>query len=35
VIPRRVRKGEPWPEGIEIKQARSLSQALKEALLPE
>jgi DNA repair protein RadA/Sms len=35
VVPRRVRKGEPWPEGIEIKQARSLSQALKEALLPE
>ena len=35
VVPRRVRRGEPWPEGIEIKQARSLTQALKEALLQE
>ena len=35
VVPRRARKGEPWPEGIEIRQACSLAQALQEALLPE
>jgi DNA repair protein RadA/Sms len=35
LVPRQVRKSEPWPEGLEIRQARSLAQALQEALLPE
>lgn len=33
VIPRRVRKGEPLPEGIKIIEARSLREALEAALL--
>lgn len=33
VLPKRLRKGEPWPEGIEIFEARSLREALKAALL--
>jgi DNA repair protein RadA/Sms len=33
VVPKRLRKGEPWPAGIEIIEARSLREALKEALL--
>lgn len=33
VVPKRLRKGEPWPEGIEIIEARSLREALKAALL--
>jgi DNA repair protein RadA/Sms len=33
VVPKRLRKGEPWPEGIEIFEARSLREALKAALL--
>ena len=33
VVPKRIRKGEPWPEGIEIFEARSLREALKAALL--
>ena len=33
VVPKRIRKGEPWPEGIEIIEARSLREALKAALL--
>jgi DNA repair protein RadA/Sms len=32
IIPKRLRKGEPWPEGIEVLEARSLSQALEMAL---
>jgi DNA repair protein RadA/Sms len=35
VVPRRVRRGEPWPEGIQIIEARSLRQALEHALLVE
>ncbi|MCK9246583.1 MAG: DNA repair protein RadA [Anaerolineaceae bacterium] len=33
VVPKRLRKGEPWPAGIEIIEARSVREALKEALL--
>lgn len=33
VVPKRIRKGEPWPEGIEIFEARSLREALNAALL--
>jgi DNA repair protein RadA/Sms len=35
VVPRRLRRGEPWPEGIEIVEARSLRQALDYALVRE
>jgi DNA repair protein RadA/Sms len=35
VVPKRLRKGEPWPEGIEIFEARSLREALKAALLDD
>ncbi len=34
IIPRRVRKGEPLPDGIKIIEARSLREALDQALLP-
>ena len=33
VVPRRLRKAEPWPEGIEVVEARSLREALNAALL--
>ncbi len=33
VVPKRLRKGEPWPSGIEIVEARSLYQALEAALI--
>jgi len=33
VVPRRLRRGEPWPEEIKIVEARSLRQALDQALL--
>jgi DNA repair protein RadA/Sms len=29
IVPKRPRKGEPWPEGIEIIEARSVYQALE------
>ncbi len=35
VVPKRIRKGEPWPEGIEVIEARSLKEALKAALLED
>jgi DNA repair protein RadA/Sms len=35
VIPRRVRKGEPWPAGIEVLEARSLREAIGMALLED
>ena len=35
IVPRRARKGEPWPEGIEILEARSLRDALKLAFIEE
>jgi DNA repair protein RadA/Sms len=33
IVPRRMRRSEPWPEGIQIIEARSLREALKHALL--
>jgi DNA repair protein RadA/Sms len=33
VVPKRLRKGEPWPKGIELVEARSLYQALEAALI--
>ncbi|GAB4580272.1 MAG: DNA repair protein RadA [Anaerolineales bacterium] len=33
IVPRRLRKGEPWPKGIEIIEVRSLRQALDAALV--
>jgi DNA repair protein RadA/Sms len=35
IIPRPFRRGEPWPKGIEVIEARSLRQALDQALLPD
>ena len=35
VVPRRLRRSEPWPEDIQIVEARSLRQALEHALLSE
>jgi DNA repair protein RadA/Sms len=35
IVPRRLRKGEPWPDGITIVEARSLRQALEAALVEE
>jgi DNA repair protein RadA/Sms len=34
VIPRRMRRGDAWPEGIEMVEVRSLEQALQSALMP-
>jgi DNA repair protein RadA/Sms len=33
IVPARLRRGEPWPEGIQIVETRSLPQALEYALL--
>ncbi len=35
IVPRSTRRSEPWPEGIEILQARSLREALNLSLLPK
>ncbi|HQL92139.1 MAG TPA: DNA repair protein RadA, partial [Anaerolineaceae bacterium] len=35
IVPRRARKGEPWPDTIEILEARSLRDALKLAFVEE
>jgi len=35
VLPRNMRRGETWPEGIEIVEARSLQQAIQSALMPK
>ena len=35
IVPRRMRRGEPWPAGIQVIEARSLRQALDQALLSE
>jgi DNA repair protein RadA/Sms len=35
IVPRRLRRGEPWPDGIQIVEARALRQALDHALLAE
>jgi DNA repair protein RadA/Sms len=32
IVPKRLRKSEPWPEGIEIVEVRSLSQALDASM---
>jgi len=32
-VPKRIRKGEPWPQGIEVVEARSLREALEKALI--
>ncbi|MFM8321956.1 MAG: DNA repair protein RadA [Chloroflexota bacterium] len=34
IVPRRLRHGEPWPQDIQVIEARSLRQALDQALLP-
>ncbi|MDP2976412.1 MAG: magnesium chelatase domain-containing protein, partial [Anaerolineales bacterium] len=31
IVPKRLRKGEPWPQDIEIVEARSVHQALEAA----
>ena len=33
IVPKRMRRGEPWPSGIQVIEARSLRQALENALL--
>jgi DNA repair protein RadA/Sms len=35
IVPRRLRRTEPWPDGIQIVEVRSLHQALDHALLAE
>jgi DNA repair protein RadA/Sms len=35
VVPRRLRRGEPWPQELNIVEARALRQALEAALLGE
>jgi DNA repair protein RadA/Sms len=35
IVPRRLRRGEPWPSDIQIIEARSLRQALDHALLDQ
>jgi len=35
IAPKRMRRGEPWPDGIQVIEARSLKQALEQALMPE
>jgi DNA repair protein RadA/Sms len=35
IVPRRVRRSEPWPKGIQIIEARSVREAIKAALKEE
>jgi DNA repair protein RadA/Sms len=35
IVPRRLRHGEPWPEDIRVVEARSLRQALDQALVQD
>lgn len=35
VVPRRLRQGEPWPAGIQVIEARSLREALMQALVSD
>lgn len=35
IVPRRVRRSEPWPEGLQVLEARSLREALNLALADE
>jgi DNA repair protein RadA/Sms len=33
IVPKRIRKGEPWPKGIEVVEARSVREALDRAMV--
>jgi DNA repair protein RadA/Sms len=33
IVPKRLRKSEPWPAGIEVVEARSLREALDRAMV--
>lgn len=33
IVPKRIRKGEPWPKGIEVVEVRSLREALEKAMV--
>jgi DNA repair protein RadA/Sms len=33
IVPKRLRRSEPWPAGIEVVEARSLRDALDRALV--
>jgi DNA repair protein RadA/Sms len=33
IVPRRLKRGEPWPTDIQVVEVRSLKQALQHALL--
>jgi DNA repair protein RadA/Sms len=35
IVPKRMQRGEPWPEGVQVIESRSLRQALDQALLIE
>lgn len=35
IVPKRLKRGEPWPKGIEVLEVRSLRQALKLVLLDD
>lgn len=35
IIPRRLRKSQPWPKGIEVVEARALREALKQAFVED
>jgi DNA repair protein RadA/Sms len=35
IVPKRLRKGEPWPKGLDVIEVRSLKQALDYALVSE
>ena len=35
IVPKRLRRGEPWPDGIQVIEVRSLRQALDHALLSD
>ncbi len=35
IVPRRIRKAEPWPEGIAVVEVRSLREALARAMVTE
>lgn len=35
ILPKRLRKTEPWPNGVEIVEVRTLKQAIKSALVAE
>jgi DNA repair protein RadA/Sms len=35
IVPKRLRKGEPWPAGIQVVEVRSLREALEKAMIQE